>query len=143
MMLFPPKCTASCSIFILLKEKKSKFFILIFQHHGNVFDILLVFVSFLQTYYDIFFFHIFAFHFIVLEIRFCIYVLLALLIFPYHFYNNLLLYLVSDLYFYNKFLQKTHSFFTYDKNNYKTPFLSFKLELFIMLTASSLLIQQK
>ena len=104
------------------------------------FDIPLVFVSFLQAY-RICFFHTLSFCFFVLQVSFCINPLLALLIFLYYFYNNLLLYLVSHLCFFdNKF---SHSFFIYSKKNYKTPFLSIKLELFIMLIASSLLIYQK
>ena len=117
-----------------------------FQPRGNFFDILLVLVSFLQTYYDICFFHILSFCFFLIQISFCIYLLLAVLIFLYCSDNlllflNLLLYLVSHLCFFdNKF---SHSFFIYSKKNYKTPFLSIKLELFIMLIASSLLIYQK
>ena len=64
------------------------------QPHGNFFDILLVFF-FLQTQYDIYFFHILSFYFFLFQINFCIYLLLALLIFIYHFHDNLLLYLVS------------------------------------------------
>ena len=45
--------------------------------------------SFSLFYYDICFFHIFAFHFFLLQISFCIYLLLAFLIFLYHFHNNL------------------------------------------------------
>ena len=99
--------------FCTMEKKKSKCFILIFSPHGNFFDILLVFVFFLRTYYDICFNHIFAFHFFLLQISFCIYLLFSLLIFLYHFYN-LLLYLVSHLCFFdNKFLQRscTHSLF--------------------------------
>ena len=90
------------------KKKIKKIFILIFWPDSNFFDILLVFVSFLQTYYDIWFFYIFAFHFFLLRISFCIYLLLALLIVLYHFYNNGLLYLVSHLCFFdNKFLHRS------------------------------------
>ena len=115
--------------------------ILRLQPRGNFFDILLVFVFFLQTYYDICFFQIFSFHFYLLQISFVIYHLLALLIFLYRFHNNLLPYLVSHLCFFdNKF---SHSFFIHNNKNYKTPILSIKLELFIKLIASSLLIYQK
>ena len=103
------------------------------QFHSNFFDILLAFVFFLQTYYDICFFHIISFCFFLLQISFSIYLLLALLIFLYRFHNNLFLYLISLLCFLdNKFSQ---SFFIHSKKNYKTPFLSTKLQLFIMLIA--------
>ena len=45
-------------IFIPLNEKKSKLFCFFFQHYDNLFDILLVFVYLLQTYFYICFFHI-------------------------------------------------------------------------------------
>ena len=63
----------------------------------NFFDILLAFVSFPQTYYNVYFSHIFFFNFFLLQISFYIYFLLVLLIFLYYFHNNLLLYLVSRL----------------------------------------------
>ena len=59
-------------------------FIEIFYPYDNLFDILLVFVSFLQTYYNVYFFHILFFYFFPFQINFCIYFLLALLIFLYH-----------------------------------------------------------
>ena len=58
MMPFSPSYTGSCSMFYTKKRKKVKFFSYIFWFHGNFFDILLAFVSFLQTYYGICFFHI-------------------------------------------------------------------------------------
>ena len=68
----------------------------------------------------------------------------------YYFYNNLLLYLASRLDFSdNKLNQYSHSFLyitkkVYNKKYiYKTPLLSAKLELFLMLIASFLHIYQK
>ena len=55
-------------------------------------DILSIFASFLQTYYDIYFFHILSFSFYLLKISFYVYFLLTLLVFLYHFHSNLLLY---------------------------------------------------
>ena len=74
----------------------------------NIFDILLVFVFFLLlTYCGICFFHILFLHFFLLQISFCIYLLFALIIFLYHFHNNLLLYLISRLCFFdNKLIQR-------------------------------------
>ena len=114
---------------------------IIFLPFDIFFDILLIFASFLQTYYDICFFHILSFSFYLLEISFYIYFLLALLVFLYHFYDNILLYLVLFLCsFDNKF---SYSFSCIKKKNYKIPFLSIKLELFINLFASRLLIYKK
>ena len=85
----------------------------------NFFDILLVFVSFFR--HDICFFHILSLSlfFFRLQITFCIYLLLALLIFLYYFHNNLLLYLVSNLSFFNN--KFCHSFFIISWKNYKAP----------------------
>ena len=58
-----------------------------YQFHDNFFDILLVFVFFLQTYYDIYFFHTLSFYFFLLQINFCIYLLHYLLTFLYYFHN--------------------------------------------------------
>ena len=69
---------------------------------GNFFDILLVFISFLQTYCGICFFHILSFSSYLPERNFCIYLLLALLILFYHFHSNLLLYLLSRLCFFDR-----------------------------------------
>ena len=67
------------------------------------FYILLAFVSFLQTYYDICFFHILSLYFFLLQIILYIYFLLFLLIILCYFHTNLLLCLVSHLcFFHNK-----------------------------------------
>ena len=123
---------------------KTILLIIILRHFSLTaifFDILLVFVSVVKTYYDMCFLHILSFCFFLLQIAFCIYILLALLIFLYRFHYSLLLYLVSRLCFFdNKF---SHSLFIYSKKNYKTPFLSTKLELYIMLITSLLVHDQK
>ena len=90
------KITA-CTIKPQLKNYFIHYYIETFLRHNNFFDILLVFVSFLRTYCEICFFHILSFYFYLLQISFCIYLLLALLISLYQFHNNLLLYLVSRL----------------------------------------------
>ena len=96
-----------------------------------LFDILLVFVSFLQTYYDTYSFHILSFYFFLLQISFCIYLLPALLITLCYFYSNLLLYLVSNLCFFdNKLNQCSHSFLYIPKKyiykkNHKIPSVFF------------------
>ena len=113
----------------------------------NFFDILLVFVFFLQTYCGICFFHILSFYFFLLRISFFI----IFIIFLYHFDNNLSLYLVSRLCFSdNKLIQRNfiqrsciHSLFIYNKIIYKTLILLTKLKPFIMLIASSLVVYQK
>ena len=112
--------------------------------HDNFFDkifgILLIFASFLMTYCNIYSSHILFFYFFLIQISVCIYLLLV----P----------LFSLCFFDNKFNQYSqwnciHSFLyttkkIYKKKNYdKTPLLSAKLEPFIMLIASSLLIYQK
>ena len=140
MMKFFPKYSASCSMCYTMKRKKVNFFILIFWSHGNFFWCSFSFVSFLQTYYGICSFHVLSFYICLLQISFCIYLLLALLTFFNHFHNTLLLYLVSRLCFFDNKL--CYSFFVYNKKNYKTPILSNKLELFIMLIALSLLITE-
>ena len=81
------------------------------------------------TYYDICFFHILSFCFLLLQISFCIYLLLALLIFLYRFHNNILLYLVSHLCFFDNTF--SHSFFVHSKKNYKTPFLSIRIVYYV------------
>ena len=59
-------------------------------------------------------------------------------------FYNLLHYLVSHQCFFDNKFSHCFLFFIYDnKKNYKTPFLSIKLELFIMLILSSLLTYQK
>ena len=88
-----------------------------------LFGILLIFASFLQAYYDIYFSHILSFSFYILQISFYIYILLTLLIFLYLFRSNLLLYLILFLCFFENKLY--YSFL------YNAPFLSIKLELVI------------
>ena len=120
------------------------YYIETFLSRDNFFDTLLVFVSFLQTYCNICSHNILSVHFFLLQISFCIYLLLALLISLYHFHNNLLLYLVLCLGFFDtKLNQHSRSFLYIIKIFYKTPFLSTKLEPCIMLVASPLLIYQK
>ena len=144
MVPFSLKYTASCSMFSTMKRKKVKFFILIFLSRGNFFDILLVFISVLQIHYSICFFHILAFYFYLLQVNFYNYLLLALLTFffivfiiifhsiQYHVSISLIISCV------------THFLYIVKKNkNYKTLILSIKLELFVMLIASSLFIYQK
>ena len=83
------------------------------------FDILLVFASFLQTYYDIHCSHIFFFSFFILQISCYIYLLPAPLISLYYFYSNLLLYLVSNLCFFNNRLnQGSHPFLYITKKKF-------------------------
>ena len=118
------------------------------------FDILLVFTFSLFLIYFIllvfffyrhimisFFFHILSFGFSFLLINSCIYLLLALFIFLYCFQNNLSLYLVLHLCFFDNSCV-IHFLYTV-KTIYKTATLPIKIELFIMLIASSLLICQK
>ena len=128
-----------------LKNHFVYYFIETFLPLDNFFDILLIFFSFFQTYYNIYSSNILFFYFFLLQISFCIYLLLAPLISLYHFHNNLFLYLVSRLgLFDNTLNQHSDSLFFYIiKKIYKAPFLSIKLEPLIMLTASSLLIYQK
>ena len=93
-----------------------------FQPHGIFFYIILVFVCFLQTYSGICLFHFHSFYLFLLQISFCVYLLLPLFIFLYHFYNNLLLYLVSLLCsFHIKFF---HSFLIYNKKIIKHLFIN-------------------
>ena len=68
---------------------------------NKFFDILLVFASFLQTYYDVYSLHILFLYFFLLQIGLPIYLLPAPLISLYYFYNNLLLYLVSSIHYFN------------------------------------------
>ena len=77
-----------------------------FLSRDNFFDILLVFAYFLQTYCDIYSFHILSFYFFLLQLSFCIYFLPVRLISLYHFYNNLLLYLVPNLCFFDNKLNQ-------------------------------------
>ena len=81
----------------------------------------------------------FFFHFFLLLINFCIYLLLAILTFLYHFHNNLLLYLLSHLCFLIiSFFNGLIHFLYINIKNYKAPLLLKKLELFIMLIESLL-----
>ena len=76
------------TIKLKLKNYFIHYYIETLQPRDNFFDILLVFAFFLQTYFGICFFHILSFYFFLLQISFCIYLLLAPLIFLYHFRNN-------------------------------------------------------
>ena len=67
----------------------------------NFFDILLVFIFSLQTYYGICFFHILFLYFFLLQITLCVYFLLFLLIILCYFHSNLLLCLKSLLWFFD------------------------------------------
>ena len=90
---------------VLLKTKAHTIFILrLFLPSDNFFDIILVFVFF--PHYDICFFLIFSFYFFLLQLSFYIYLSLAILIFLHHFHNNLLLYLVSHLCFFDNKLNE-------------------------------------
>ena len=94
-----------------LKNYFIHYYIETFLPRNNFFDILLVFVFFLQTYYDTYSSRIFFFSFFLLQISFCIYFLPALLASLYYFYSNLLLYLVLCFGFFdNKLNQRSHSF---------------------------------
>ena len=120
-----------------MKRKKVKVFYLIFWLLDNIFGILLVLVSFLQTC-DISFFHVLSFYFF-LQINFCVFLLRYVLTFLYRFPNNILLYSVSHLCFLiigflTHFLYIIKKFITHP---------SFRLELFIIFIASSLFICQK
>ena len=134
------------STYYQIHEKMKLCFL--FQPHGSFFDILLVFVFFLQTYYDIYFFHILSFYFFLLQINFCIDLLPFVLIFLYQFYHNPLLCLVHFSVFcffliISFFIRVARSHLLYVIKKIKTPFLSLRLELFIILIASSLIIYQK
>ena len=90
----------------------------------DIFDEVLYFLC--SYCYDNSLFFILSFH--LLQINFCNYLCF------YRLHNNLSLYLVSSLCFFDNKL--CSSFFMYNKKNYKTPILSIKLELFIMIIAS-------
>ena len=126
-------CITKFTTYAIKSQLKNYLFIVILRLFSLAIFFLIFFYSlffFLQTYYDICFFHILFFYFFLLQISFCIYLLLALLIFLYHFHNNLLLYLVSRLCFFdNKLNQQnciqrscTHLFFIYNKKIIKHPF---------------------
>ena len=103
---------------------------------GNLLALFLFFRHILISVFSIFFFLSYL-----LQISFYIYLLLSPLIFVYRFYIDLSLYLVSRLCFFNG--MSCHPFLYMIKKNYKSLILSIRLELFIMLIASSLLIYQK
>ena len=110
-------------LLLLLKLQLKNYFIYYyietFLSCNNFFDILLVFVFFLQTYYDTYSSRIFFFSFFLLEISFCIYFLPAFLASLYYFYSNLLLYLVLCFGFFdNKLNQQSHSFLYITKKKF-------------------------
>ena len=126
-----------------MKRKKVNIFYFNFLVTRKCFWYFLVFVSSLQTYYDIYFFYILSLYFFLLQIIFCIYFLPYLLIRFCYFYNNLLLYLVLQLYFVDTVIACFTHFLYVSKKIYSNFLFSFRLELFIMFIASSLLIYQK
>ena len=126
-----------------MKRKKVNIFYFNFLVTRKFFWYFLVFVSSLQTYYDIYFFYILSLYFFLLQIIFCIYFLPYLLIRFCYFYNNLLLYLVLQLYFVDTVIACFTHFLYVSKKIYSNFLFSFRLELFIMFIASSLLIHQK
>ena len=126
-----------------MKRKKVNIFYFNFLVTRKCFWYFLVFVSSLQAYYDIYFFYILSLYFFLLQIIFCIYFLPYLLIRFYYFYNNLLLYLVLQLYFVDTVIACFTHFLYVSKKIYNNLLFSFRLELFIMFIASSLLIYQK
>ena len=126
-----------------MKRKKVNIFYFNFLVTRKCFWYFLVFVSSLQTYCDIYFFYILSLYFFLLQIIFCIYFLPYLLIRFYYFYNNLLLYLVLQLYFVDTVIARFTHFLYVSKKIYNNLLFSFRLELFIMFIASSLLIYQK
>ena len=106
-----------------LKNHFVYYFIETFLPLDNFFDILLIFFSFFQTYYNIYSSNILFFYFFLLQISFCIYLLLAPLISLYHFHNNFLLYSVSRLCFFdNNLNQHTYSLLYIIKKFIKHPF---------------------
>ena len=83
-----------------IKKLRWKMFTLSFLLYNNFFDIILVFY-FLQTYFDIYLFHIFFFHFLFCQIILYIYFLLAVAIFLCYFHSILLLELIVSLNFFD------------------------------------------
>ena len=73
---------------ITIKNYFIHYYIETFLSCNNFFDILLVFVFFLQTYYDTYSSRILFFYFFLLQISFYIYLLLVLLISLYHFHQH-------------------------------------------------------
>ena len=124
-------------ITIKITIKKTILFIIILRLFSIAISFLIFFKSFVFSFRHIVVsvFSIFSlFIFFLLQISFCIYLLLAALIFLYHFHSNLLLYLVSRLCFFDKLNQRNciHSFLYMIKKTYETPILSTKLEWFII-----------
>ena len=121
-------CITKITAYTIISHLKNCFinyYIETFYPCNILFDILLVFVFFLQTYCGICFFHILSFYGFLLQIIFYIYLLLTSLIFLYHFHNNLLLYLVSRTCFFdNKLIHRNciHSFLYIIKNFIKHAF---------------------
>ena len=103
-----PKIKSPFSIFIPCNGNKSKNYSFSFKK-----DIHLVFVSFLHTYYNIYFLHILSLYFFLPQVILCFYFLLALLIFLYYLFNIFWLYLVLFLCFFDNKL--FHSFFIYNE----------------------------
>ena len=94
-MLFSPKCMATCSIFIRRNKKKVKMFyfkFLVTREFFWYFFSLCFNSSEILSYLLL---SCLRFSFFILYLSFCIYHFLPLLIFLYHFQNNLLLYLLS------------------------------------------------
>ena len=122
-----------------LKNDFIHFYIETFLPHDKFFDILLIFFFF--RHITIFIFSKFSFFYVfLLQISFCIYLLLVLLISLHQFHNDLQLYLVSCLNFFdNRLNRHFHPFLYIIKKNYKPPLSSTKLEPLIILIASSLL----
>ena len=104
-----------------LKNYFIHYYIETFLLRSNFFDILLVFVSFLQTLQYLFFPYSLLLFFSSSD-KFLYLSLACSLNLFYHFHNNLLLYLILCLgFFYNKLNQHSHPFL-YNKKIIKHPF---------------------
>ena len=114
---------------IIKKNYFIHYYIETFLPRDNFFDILLVFVSFLQTYYDIYSSHILFLFFSSLDKILYLSLACSLNLF-YHFHNNLLLYLVSCLGFFDNKLNQhfqwncIHSFLYVIKKLQNTDFIN-------------------
>ena len=97
---------------------------LIFYTYDNYFDILLVVVCFHQTCYDICFFGTVSLHLFLLQIILYIYFLLLLLIFIFYFHYNLLLFLVSQVCFFDN--KSLHLLFIHSEKNYSVPVFEYQ-----------------
>ena len=95
-------------------------------------DILLVFVYFIRTYYNIYFYHV-LFLSSADNSLYLVFALSLSLNLSFHFYNILWLCLVLFLCFFDNKL--FHSFFIYNRENHNDPLFSFKFEFFIILIA--------